>query len=299
MNFLVLILGLSLERLLTNFYHLRGFNWLNPLFDIIFSKLRVAQSNLAILSTILIVAALILPLWLLEFSLEGDLAYIPQFIFSMFVFIFCLGPSDLDDNVTDFSDAVSTGDSYKANKVASELLEHDTSDEEILEIDKAIYAQANNRIFGVVFWFVLIGPLGAWLFRLLDLMQRRAVHFSKAIPLTDSRYNPDRLNIIAAPILLHRMIAWAPGHLLACSYVLAGSFDGAVTAWRNFTKHDSTFFPGPTDQLLGVLGCSSRSLNKQNDPVAKANIALEHVERTLWFIWCPILALMTLYNLLS
>ena len=27
-------------------------------------------------------------------------------------------------------------------------------------IERAIYVQANNRIFGVVFWFLLLGPAG-------------------------------------------------------------------------------------------------------------------------------------------
>ena len=38
-------------------------------------------------------------------------------------------------------------------------------------MERAIYVQANNRIFGVVFWFLVLGPTGAWAFRVLDLLQ--------------------------------------------------------------------------------------------------------------------------------
>ena len=30
-------------------------------------------------------------------------------------------------------------------------------------------------MFGVILWFMLLGPTGAWLFRVTDLMRRRAV----------------------------------------------------------------------------------------------------------------------------
>ena len=33
MNFLALLLGLALERVLTHLFHLREFRWLDPLFD--------------------------------------------------------------------------------------------------------------------------------------------------------------------------------------------------------------------------------------------------------------------------
>ena len=45
-------------------------------------------------------------------------------------------------------------------------------------VEAAVCVQANNRLFAVVFWFVVLGPLGplaAWAYRVTDLVRRRAV----------------------------------------------------------------------------------------------------------------------------
>jgi AmpE protein len=299
MNFLALIVGLALERLLTKLFHLRAFHWLDPLFDGAFAKIRVSQPNVAILAAAAVAAAIVLPVGLVELSIEGRLAHIPQFVFAVVVLLFCLGPRDLDETVDDYGAAVEAGDVETANAIAHELLERDPGGNEIADVEHAIYAQANNRIFGVVFWFVLLGPTGAWLFRVLDLMQRRAVDFSETHSPEDNEDQAPWPRVVAAAVLLHRVFAWVPGHLLAGGYMLGGSFDSAVAAWRSIAKQDSSLFPGPTDQLLGAVGCGACQNDSEAGVAERARAALGQVQRTLWFIWCPILALMTLYDLLS
>ena len=94
----------------------------------------------------------------------------------MAVLLFSLGPRDLDEEVEDYCTALESGDAEAQRRVAKELLERDPPDAAVgrnAAVEQAIYVQANNRIFGVVFWFLVAGPTGAWLFRLLDLMRRR------------------------------------------------------------------------------------------------------------------------------
>ena len=72
--------------------------------------------------------------------------------------------------------------------------------------------QANNRLFAVIFWFVLIGPLGAWAYRVTDLIRRRAVFNTSR----DQEYsNPAVLN---ASVMIHGWLAWIPARLTAIGY---------------------------------------------------------------------------------
>jgi len=299
MNFLALIVGLGLERLLTQLFHLRAFHWLDPVFDSAFNRIKITQPNLAIAAAILLAGVVVIPVGLIELSVQGRLMHIPQFIFSVVILIFCLGPRDLAETVDDFCAASEKMDPNETQKCAAELLEKEPAEANVDEVEHAVYAQANNRIFGVVFWFVLLGPTGAWLFRVLDLMQRRAVNYSQHIDQSAGEGNESWPRIIAAAVLLHRVLAWLPGRLLALGYVLAGSYDRAAAAWRDFEPEDSALFPGPTDQLLGAVGSGAASIDPDRSPAERAEAAISQVERTLWFIWCPILALMTLYDLLS
>jgi AmpE protein len=301
MNFLALFLGLGIERLVTHLFHLREFHWLDPLFDWVLRKQRVSQPNLAIIVAALLAAAVVLPVGLIELGLNEKLAQIPQFVFAVIVLLFCLGPRDLGEEVNDYCKAVEAGDSDEVRSISEELLECVPGPgQPAQDVECAIYAQANNRIFGVVFWFVMLGPTGAWLFRVLDLMQRRAVHY--VCEDMDNGDSDEWPAVVQAMLILHRLFAWVPARLLAVGYMLAGSFEGALEAWKTFRAEPSRLFPGPNDQLLGTVGRGAAPdvsfVDSESDVTSRALLARDLVGRTLWMIWCPILALLTLYDLM-
>lgn len=297
MNFLALFLGLGIERLLTHLFRLREFHWLDPLFDWVLRNQRVTQPNLAVVIAASLAVLVVAPIAIIEAGLYDQLAVAPQFAFAVVVLLFCLGPRDLGEEVNDYCKAIEANDEEEIRNIAIELLEREPRPGEgIPEVEEAIYAQANNRVFGVVFWFVMLGPTGAWLFRVLDLMQRRAVNQMRGNRQT---FTDEEIPAVAhAVLVLHRLFAWIPARLLAVGYMMAGSYDGALDAWRGVRTVASAVFPGPNDQLLGAVGRGAAPADDQGDVVKRSCIARELVRRTLWMIWCPILALMTLVDLM-
>jgi AmpE protein len=297
MNFLALFLGLGVERLLTHLFHLREFHWLDPLFDRVLQSRGIEQPNLAIAVVAFVAAIVVVPVGILEVGLHDRLAYIPAFIFAVFVLLFCLGPRDLGEEVNDYCKAIEEGDEAEVRVIAGELLEcTQETVQEPPDVEEAVYAQANNRIFSVVFWFVMLGPTGAWLFRVLDLMQRRAVYHARDNGKTNE--TEEWPEVVQAILLLHRLFAWIPARLLAVGYVFAGNYDGASAAWKELRPVRSAPFPGPTDQLLGAVGRGAAPSTEDRSPLARARVARDLVSRTLWMIWCPVLALLTLYDLM-
>lgn len=299
MNFLALFIGLGVERLLTHLFHLREFHWLDPLFDRVLRSGRISQPNLAIAAVAVVAAIVVVPVGLVEIGLQDQLAYIPQFIFAVVVLMFCLGPRDLGEEVNDYCKAIENGDEGETCVIANELLEcMPVLGDQPPDVEQAVYAQANNRIFGVVFWFVMLGPTGAWLFRVLDLMQRRAVCHARENGAADDA--AEWPQVVQAILLLHRLFAWLPARLLAVGYMFAGNYDGAMAAWKSFHAMRSGAFPGPTDQLLGAVGCGAAPDHDENSDgvLVRARIARDLVSRTLWMTWCPVLALLTLYDLM-
>jgi AmpE protein len=297
MNFLALFLGLGIERLLTHLFHLREFHWLDPVFDWVLRNQRISQPNLAVAAAALTAMVVVIPVGIVEWGLQDQLAQLPQYVFAVVVLLFCLGPRDLGEEVNDYCKAIEDGDEEEIHEIATELLECQPEPGQAPpDVEEAVYAQANNRIFGVVFWFVLLGPTGAWLFRVLDLMQRRAVHFACQGPAIEDE--GEWSQVVQAILLLHRLLAWLPSRLLTIGYMLAGSYDGAQAAWKNLRTVSSVMFPGPTDQLLGVVGRGAAPVAAEGDVVTRARVARDLVSRTLWMIWCPVLAILTLYDLM-
>jgi adenosylcobinamide-phosphate synthase len=81
---------------------------------------------------------------------------------------------------------------------------------------------AHRNVFGVMFWFVLLGPAGAVMYRLARFFddewgsRREGSH--------------DRFGQCARQAF--RIIDWIPSRLTALSFALAGNFEDAVFCWR-------------------------------------------------------------------
>ena len=49
---------------------------------------------------------------------------------------------------------------------------------------------------------------------------------------------------------------------------------------------------------VGAVGKGAAPIVAETDVIARALVARDLVRRTLWMIWCPVLALLTLYDLM-
>lgn len=290
MNFLALMVGLAVERLLTHLFHLRQFIWLNPLFDLACKLLDRLGRIGAIAGTIVLLLLLTAPVAFVESLLAERLVYVPGFVFSVVVLLFCLGPRDLVEEVDDYRTALEKDDREEISALAMHMLERTPEENETPDIEGAVYAQANNRIFGVVFWFIVLGATGAWLFRVLDLIRRRSIQRHGIIALAAA---PAYLRAI---LQLHALLAWIPARLLLVGYTLAGNYDAAMPAWRSYRPPADKVFPGNDDLLLDAVGRAAAADRERGNISARARVAVNLVTRTLWMIWCPALALLTLYD---
>lgn len=298
MNFLALIVGLIVERTLTRLFHLREFRWLDPLFDGVSVRLGRAHPVAAGALLALLALLLVAPVAALQIYLARGWLLIVYFAFAVLVLLFSLGPRDLNREVEDYSAAVEAGQAADVDRVAKELIEKDADADlqnRSREIERAIYVQGNNRVFGVVFWFFALGPVGAWLFRVLDLMRRRAMY-----RLASVAAGPDPALVAAQS--LQGLMAWIPARLMAGAFALAGSFQGAVSAWTHGNAAadagGSRRFYQTTEELIGRVGQGARGpvTDAHDHPsqaarVARAAIGL--VQRTL-LVWFVVIAILTL-----
>jgi AmpE protein len=227
MNLIALILALVIERLTTRWLHLREPHWFDRYFEWSlrrFATLRGAQVVLiALLFTLLPVlpvaavaaVATLFREWLSGFAYVG---------FAALVLIFSFGPRDLKGETDDYLLAVARGDEAQA---ARALMEHDAKQRLRAvpnTIEGAIFVEANNRIFGVAFWFLVAEPAGAWCFRVTDLMRRHTVMEHRDLFEHESR----GIDFVHAVQAIHGVLAWVPARFRAIGFALAGSFDHAL-----------------------------------------------------------------------
>jgi membrane protein required for beta-lactamase induction len=274
MTLLALLLGLLLERLLTRALHLREPRWFDGYLDWALARFHDLHGGRALAFTITLVLLPVLPVALIAWIFHDVLLGIVYVGFAALVLVFSLGPRDLKDEVDDYVEALERGDRQAAERVARAIMEHDAAQRTGTApdtLEDAIFVQTNNRVFGVAFWFMLLGPAGAWLFRVSDLMRRRAV-FEYRGRAESSENMPEFVNALQT---VHGVLAWAPARLLALGYALAGSFEQALDEWRRSVQAAGARFFDTNDHLLAGVGRGA--LNVEAEPAEF--IALPDVRR--------------------
>lgn len=293
MKLIALMLSLALEHVATRRLKLRELRWFDPYFDFALAHAqRLRRRGAVLVLAAALIVATVPVLWislvLAETFIPWDLPYL---LFAVLIVFLCLGPRDVGSEVDDYCEALAAGDHDAAQRVMTELSEsRHASPRDVEAVEEAIFVQATNRIFGVAFWFVVLGPVGAWLFRVSDLLRRRAAFES-------SRDHAAGSVALPAAESIHGLLAWLPARLAALGYALAGSFDHALHAWRGGGRSEPEPLHAGNDRLVAAVGKAAMAgfLEQPANSGAAARNAMRVVMRTL-FIWLTVVALMTIFG---
>lgn len=290
MKLIALLLGLSLERIATHLLHLRELRWFDAYFDVGAHRFGDLPKPIAVIVALCVLALPILPVLFISIAFQDVLRDVLYFAFAVIVLLFSLGPRDLATETGELGAALDANDPETADRLAKELLEGPPRGEIASgsELAAGVFVQATNRLFGVVFWFIVFGPVGAWAFRVSDLFRRRVVYEA-----TRGGASPRYSRLVEE---LHGVLSFVPARLAAVGYALSGSYDHAVDRWRAYDSEPGTPFFQDNDAIAAAVGCGALSEARlQGPPADAARGALELVHRTL-FIWLTVIALMTLFG---
>ena len=301
MTLIALLIGLVVERLATQLFHLRRLRWLDRLIDLGFKQIGRFAHWPALIPVILMALLLILPVFLVLFSFQGALYGVANLVLAVVVLFFSLGPKDIGEDVDEYCRAIEAEDEERILNTSKALIETDILTDplkRIQKVEESVCIQANNRLFAVIFWFVLFGPygpLGAWAYRVTDLIRRRAVF-------NNSRDEVKSITaIVQASETLHGWLAWIPARLTAIGYAMAGSFEGALSAWRTPEDSKAMVLHEQSESLLARVGVGAMSLQaikgeSTSDRGVRGARAANGLVFRLLFIWAAVIAAMTLYG---
>ncbi len=301
MNLIALLIGLLIERLATQWFHWRRMRWLDRIIDRGFAVAERVPSWPVLVPIILLAILLVLPPFVVIIALGGTLAGFAYLLLAIILLFFSFGPHDIGEDVDDYCDALKSENDEDILHAANAIVEGDVPEDplaRIRRVEESVCVQANNRLFAVIFWFILLGPLAAWAYRVTDLIRRRAVF-------TASRSEPDEeqaARVRDAAETLHGWLAWIPARLTALGYATAGHFDEAIAAMRAPSEEHGASTSEHNEKLLARVGVAALSLQEEPDETITARgIRGAAAARRLVFrqlmIWTVVIALMTLYGL--
>lgn len=304
MTLLALLIGLIIERLATRLFHWRRMRWLERMIDRGFGIADGFANWPALIPVLLLVAALVLPVALATILLVGAFLGFPHLFLAIVVLFFSLGPKDIGEDVDEYCAALEAGDDDLIDQTAKALVESELPADplqRIRAVEAAVCIQANNRLFAVIFWFVVLGPLGplgAWAYRVTDLVRRRAVFNA----IRDEENSGAQERVRDAATTLHGWLAWIPARLTAIGYAFAGHFDAALAAWRAPEDAPPATASESSEHLLARVGKGAMALQDEageelTDRGVRGATAANKLVFRLLLIWVVIIAGMTLYGL--
>lgn len=300
MHLIALLIGLVVERLATRLFHLRRLRWIDRIIDAGFRRAEKVPNWPALIPVFAISVLLVLPVLVVVLALGDSLLGFPYLLLGVVVLFFSLGPQDIGEDVDEYCRAIEEGDKERIGETAKAIIESDVPEdtlERIHRVEEAVCVQANNRLFAVIFWFVLLGPLGAWTYRVTDMVRRRAVFAASR----NDEANGMSERLKDASTALHGWLAWIPARLTAIGYAAAGHFDAALGAWRAPTEDRSESPFEYNEHLLARVGVAAISIEDAADEdlatrAVRGATAANRLVFRLLLIWAVVISAMTLYG---
>lgn len=240
-----------------------------------------------------VLALIALPLLLigvLQALLAQPLYGLPGFVFAVAVLFYSWGPRDLDRDV----EAAASADVIDRPQVVRGVFGQGAPTSASAAAG-LVGRAAQRRWFGPMLWFVILGPVGALLYRLADL----GAHEGSDI------LSPEQQSVAAR---LQAILDWPVAALIGLGTAISTDFDTVFHAWRR--RLAQTGGPFVFDSLLvpvvvaaGVKAdLEEEGLAEDELGYADADLVLRDALNVVWrvlIVWMAILALVALVSLLA
>lgn len=230
-------------------------------------------------------------------TVGGFIGWLVGLAFAIVVLIACIGRRGADEEIDGYRDAVARGDNEGAFMHVRELLPG-AAPESAVELHRQVLemmlVRNHERLLAVLFWFVVLGPAGAVLYR--SSAQLKAV--MHAAEEYDIGYQESVLRLQA-------FLDWIPVRITALCQALVGSFSDALAEWRIGAAMAPDLYSGNRAVLVGS-GLGSLRLHERVVADPAEPVAFDHTladTRALIYrmaiIWVTVFAALTVVGWLS
>lgn len=271
MTFLIVLIALVIERFF-HWSHLRHWSWFSRYQYFLNTRFAKWPKQALLAASVL---PLVLAIALLNCLLAGWLYGIPQILFGVVVLLYCLGPQNLWLQAYGCLGAMNKGDAQGVAEQVSKAFGVTANNQPQTfhqAFVSAIFVAANQRVFAVVFWFALLGPWAAVLYRLVDLSIANDVFGVKEIATT-----------------IRKWLDWIPARVFTFIFALSGNFMKVFTCWKKTAK----LGVDANEALIGECGLAALSVN-ENGHIPENGLAEKEALELLDRVFAMVLVILAL-----
>ena len=245
-----------------------------------------------ILGFIVIIAVPLVALLLINQLLLASLGTTGTFLLAIAVLVYTFGPRDLD---TDVDAIINQEDDVRRRQELESLIGRAVPDDQdecrVLAV-QAVFREALRRWFGIIFWFAVLGIVGAFLYRMVDWLVSEKDELSA-----------EQISLFRR---LQQIMDWPAAQLMTLALAIATDFDSVYKAWKKY--HDEQghgLFEGDNGFLLAsacsVVLTGHAAQDGYADQLDGQMIGLQQAMDLTWRmlgVWLTVLALLLLVGVI-
>ncbi len=289
MTLIILLCGLAMEYFLGVLDDVRQMVWFDRYSDWLENKLVQSSYWNSAGGIIMTLAGPLLLVLLIDYGLK-NIFFPLSYLFALAVLLNSIGPRFLDASLSAYVEALDAEDDVQARHYAGEFCQSLAAPDPVKdeqEIIECIFVQANERLYAVIFWFIVLGPFGAMLYRLANILK--------------TKYQDIHGDYADSAKQLSSILNWPSVRLFALGNALAGNMIEAMEAWR--VNEDSSFDANEAVLIASGLGALHYrpETNTEEGKVDRAywiRAAQGLINRTL-IVWLTALGIMTIAGVLA
>lgn len=293
MTLIAILASLALSRMTDAFHGWRRLAWFGDFTDWAHARMGEASVWNGPLGVFAVVAPVVFVTGWLYATLASWLGLF-GFVFAVLVLVLSLGPRDTDRHVDQLLEAWKRDDAPGVEQRLAELASHAAPGmPRERAVIQTLLADTGTQLLGVMFWFVVLGPIGAVAYRVAVMLVERA------------RAYPDQWRSFSdAAEVLHGVLDWIPARLTALGYAITGSFVDALHQWRNVGAAGTGDWVANNRAIMIAAGSGALQLD-----TALKEIAEDEPTREFWIdqiasaqalarrtivLWLAMIAILTL-----
>ena len=223
MNLITVLIALGAEFRLGSFDRYRNLFWFVRYSDWLEAKLTGARPWNSPFGLLLVLSVPLGTLGVLVY-LADEINFLLAFLLSLVALVYSFGPP-LSELVGAYTEALDNDDEAAGKEILAKILYGDPEEGAVDEerVLASIMLRAHEYLFAVIFWFLLLGAVGA-------LMYCLVVNLAQRHEKTEGGY-------AGAVKDLHKILMWPSARVLALGFALGGSLVSALERWRAVTGH--------------------------------------------------------------
>lgn len=277
MTFVVALIALLIERFF-DWSHLRHWQWCTKLQRQLIQRFSHLSSYMMLVFTLL---PLIIIVALMNVIIQGWLYGVVKLLFHLFVLLYCFGPRNLWADSFAAISALAQGDKSMVEeklKTAFNLVNFKPANLHSQLLDQ-IFTAANHRVFAVLFWYAILGPMGAVLYRSVSLTAETSTYDAPSdLPKTS--------------FLIEEILDWFPVRIMTGVFALSGHFVQVFNCLRH------TFLLPPLENHRILFECGIAALGYDSESIPMDGAAEKNTIHLLDRTFIIILVLLAILFLL-